>query len=123
MKEIYNMISNNINELRPKEIQIILKAILASGVYDKKFIHLLSTVYLKFADREKSKHVLRTAFNFALCDMDNEVFWRKFFDTIKLNLLCLRTYMDGADDMDSLLGLYDQKTISILNTKVSFILI
>jgi hypothetical protein len=119
----FQFLSSFANELKPRDIQITLKSFIYTGYVDKKLLNLISTTYLKFSEKEKFQHFIRTAFNFAVCDLESEMFWRKFVDVLKLNNLCLKNMLLGYEDMNHLAGLYDKNLVTMLNRTVNYLII
>lgn len=117
-RNIFEFITPKINELKPNDIQIIIKAMLNISYNDKKLVHLLSTVYLKFSDKEDYKHFINMIYYFSVCDLENDTFYAKSLESMKFNLVCLKNYILGNESMDNLIGFYDKNLINILNTKV-----
>jgi hypothetical protein len=116
-KNIFDFLLPKLNEFKSYDIQAILIAMLNISYNDKKFLNLLSTVYLKFSEKEEFRNFVNIVYYFTVCDLENDVFYAKTLETFKFNLLCLKNYILGNDSMDNLIGLYDKNLINILNNK------
>jgi hypothetical protein len=112
---IFSYVSPLINQLRPRDISIILRAILGTGYNDKKFLHLLSTVYLKYTEKEDFQKLIYMMYYFAVCDLENSIFAKKALENLNLNLICIQNYLDGHESLENLVGLYDKQFIKIMN--------
>lgn len=119
-RNIFEYVTPKINEFKTNDIQIITRAMLNLSYNDKKLLHLLSTVYLKYSDKEEYKYFVNMVYYFLVCDLDNDIFYAKTLESFKFNLLCLKNYIMGHDSMDNLIGLYDKNLINLLNSKVYF---
>jgi len=116
-KNIFQYLPPKLNEFKSYDIQAILKAMLNISYNDKKFLNLLSTVYLKFSEKEEFRNFVNIVYYFSVCDLENDVFYAKTLETFKFNLLCLKNYILGNDSMDNLIGIYDKNLINLLNNK------
>lgn len=112
---IFTYVSPLINQLRPRDISIIIRAILGTGYNDKKFLHLLSTVYLKYTEKEEFQKLVSMIYYFAVCDLENSIFAKKALENLNLNLICIQNYLDGHENLENLIGLYDRHFIKIMN--------
>jgi hypothetical protein len=83
--------------------------------YDKKFIHLISTVYLKYSDTSDIKLLVANLYQFGLIDLEVEIFWSKVMDVLRVNIFCLKNYLQGYDNMDNMLGIFEKNYIDKLN--------
>lgn len=112
--QLYYFISKSeiINSLKEKEIYIILHSIANVKYPDKKLIHLMSTIYLKYAEKTDLKFFVRTLYLFALLDLDNEIFWQKSIDVLRLDVMCLKNFIFQINNLE---GLYEKSFIDKLN--------
>lgn len=111
---VFNLLTPAINILKPIDINIIIKGMINSSYNDKKFLHLLSTVYLKYAEREEFKNLTYMMYYFALCDLENVIFYKKTLEVLSLNFICLQNYLTGNEDVYSFEGIYDKPTLKKL---------
>jgi hypothetical protein len=112
---IFSHVKPHVNSLTARDINIILKAMINMGYNDKKFLHLLSTVYLKNADYENFFKFITTFYYFAVLDLENIIFSKKIIEVISLEILIVNHYLDGNENLNSLQGMYDKDFIRKLN--------
>jgi hypothetical protein len=116
---IFVYILADINNIPFRDYYFILECMVNLGNIDKKFIQILSTSFIKFESRVDMKSLINCLFLFAKIDLDSEIFWKKAVETIYLNTLCLNNYINGNENMDNLLGIYDRKFVNELNKIVN----
>lgn len=90
------------------------------GNADKKNFQILSTVFLRFCEKLKFEELIKLSFFFTLVDYENETLFKKILDIIKLNIMCLKNFLDGNENMKNLIGLYDTKLVDKLENEVIF---
>lgn len=111
---IFSYLNSEINSLKARDINYIIKGMINTGYNDKKFLHLLSTVYLKFSEKEEFSKFINIIYYFAVCDLENVIFGKKILDVLNLNLICLESYIDGNEELENLVGLYDRNFVKTL---------
>ncbi len=57
-------------------------------------------------------------FFFSLVDYENETLYKKIIDTLKLQMMCIKNYLDGNENMKNLLGIIDTKLLDKLDNEV-----
>ncbi len=112
---IFSYLKPHVNTFTARDVNIILKAMINVGYNDKKFLHLLSTIYLKNADKEDFFKFVTTFYYFAVLDLENVIFSKKIIEVISLEILSVNHYLDGNENLNSLQGIYDKDFIKKLN--------
>lgn len=87
------------------------------GYNDKKFLHLLSTVYLKYTEKEDLRNLNYMMYYFALLDLENPTFMKKSLEVLGLDLLCLKNYLEGNEDLSNLIGIHTKEFVTKLEDK------
>jgi hypothetical protein len=93
------------------------------GNADRKNYQVLSTVFLRMCEKVKFEYLITMTFFFTLVDYENETFYKKIIDEIKLQMMCIKNFMDGNENMKNLIGLIDTKLVDKLDNEVKFNLI
>jgi hypothetical protein len=100
-----------VNHLTAKQNQIILQSFRNLCYVDEKLIRLVATRILSSMERMNFEEFITTSDNFLFCNYQSDIFWKKVFDILWLNLLCLKNYTLGFDDFENLQGLYEQNLL------------
>jgi hypothetical protein len=107
-----------INDIKYKELFVIIPALINTNYVDNKNLHVLSTIYLKYVEKSKFKELIELNYLFAICNLESEIYWKKILDCLNLDLVCIKNYLEGNDNLENLIGFYDKKELTLLEKTV-----
>ena len=66
----------------------------------------------------KFEELIKLSFFFTLVDYENETLYKKIIDELKLQMMCIKNFLDGNENMKNMLGLIDTKLLDKLDNDV-----
>lgn len=109
----------SVNEIQKVHLFSILPGLINLGNADRKNFQLLSTVFLRICEKMKFEELIKLSFFFTLVDYENETLYKKIIDVLKLQIMCIKNFLDGNENMKNLLGIIDTKLLDKLDNEVN----
>ncbi len=113
-----DIIISSVNELQKIHLFSILPGMINIGNSSKHNYQILSTVFLRYCEKMKFQELTKLSFIFTLANYENEILFKKIIDVFKLQIMCIKNFLEGNENMKNLIGLIDIKLVDKIDNEV-----